>query len=170
MTQNKKIDCSDERYHNTLLLFQRYRNILWSVKLETAKAERSFLSEYGKSIEQFLDDIYNAGADLNGTEIEERARSISRSYQMLKLLDDAVELMRSSCEDGELMFHILRFSYMEPKKHSYDEIFSGLQSLGYFVSERTFLRKRREAVDVVSSILWGYTSRDCLEILNHFVE
>ena len=170
MTQNKKIDCSDVRYHNTQLLFHRYRNILWSVKLETAKAERSFLAQYGSNIEDFLNKIYDAGAELKGTEIEERARCIARSQKMLKLLDEAVEMMRSSCEEGETNYNILRLSYMEPKSMTNAQIIDELQNIGIYVSERTLQRKRQEAIEIVSSILWGYTSRDCLEILNHFVE
>ena len=170
MIQNKKIDCSDVRYHNTLLLFQRYRNILWSVKLETAKAERTFLAEYGMSIENFLDKIYDAGAELKGTEIEERARCIARSQKMLKLLNEAVEMMRTTCEEGEMSYNILRLSYMEPRRMTNYEIMDELQKFGIYVSERTLQRKRQEAIEIVSSILWGYTSRDCLEILNHFVE
>lgn len=29
---------------------------------------------------------------------------------------------------------------------------------------------RAEAVECIGSLLWGYTSRDCREILEHFVD
>jgi hypothetical protein len=33
---------------------------------------------------------------------------------------------------------------------------------------RSYYRKRKEAIDALSSVLWGYTSRDSMEILEHF--
>ena len=33
---------------------------------------------------------------------------------------------------------------------------------------RTYYRRRREAIDALSSILWGYTSKDSIDILEKF--
>ena len=35
-------------------------------------------------------------------------------------------------------------------------------------SKKKYYRKRPEAVQALSSILWGYTSKDCLEMLDKF--
>ena len=36
------------------------------------------------------------------------------------------------------------------------------------ISFPTYYRKRKKAVEVLSSILWGYTSQECLLILEQF--
>ena len=36
------------------------------------------------------------------------------------------------------------------------------------ISFRTYYRKRREAIDALSSVLWGYTSKDSLDVLEQF--
>ncbi|MCM1235686.1 MAG: hypothetical protein NC489_36795, partial [Ruminococcus flavefaciens] len=36
------------------------------------------------------------------------------------------------------------------------------------ISFRTYYRKRREAIDALSSILWGYTSKESMAILEQF--
>ena len=36
------------------------------------------------------------------------------------------------------------------------------------ISERTFFRRRKNAVEALSSILWGYTSRDSLSLMEQF--
>lgn len=36
------------------------------------------------------------------------------------------------------------------------------------ISKRTYYRKRPEAVQALSSILWGYTSKECIEMLDKF--
>ena len=42
-----------------------------------------FEIEYGTSIEEFLDSVYLAGADLNGSDIEHHAKCIAVSYTHL---------------------------------------------------------------------------------------
>ena len=36
------------------------------------------------------------------------------------------------------------------------------------ISFRTYYRRRREAIDALSSVLWGYTSKDSLDMLEQF--
>ena len=82
MSKKKKVD-RDTAYHNTLLLLKKYRDVVWSLTVAIEQVKHDFHTEYGKNIDEFLDTIYAAGADLCGTEIEERAKSISRSNKML---------------------------------------------------------------------------------------
>ena len=37
------------------------------------------------------------------------------------------------------------------------------------ISMRTYYRKRKECISALSSILWGYTSKDSMEVLEQFV-
>lgn len=36
------------------------------------------------------------------------------------------------------------------------------------ISTQTYYRKRKEAVEVLSSVLWGYTAQDSAEIVREF--
>ena len=38
------------------------------------------------------------------------------------------------------------------------------------ISTRTYYRKRKEAVEVLSSVLWGYTAQDSAEIVRKFLQ
>ena len=49
-----------------------------------------------------------------------------------------------------------------------DEIIENLRPHIANISPRTYYRKRPEAVQALSSILWGYTSKGCLEMLDKF--
>ena len=53
-------------YHNTLKLLKKYRDVVWAMELSVQQVRRSFSLEYGSSIDDFLDTIYAAGADLAG--------------------------------------------------------------------------------------------------------
>ena len=66
----KKQIQQDERYHDTLLLLKRYRDVVWSLTVSVEQVKSDFRDCFGESIDEFLDSIYTAGADLSGTDIE----------------------------------------------------------------------------------------------------
>ena len=156
-------------YHNTWLLLQKYRDISWSMELSVQEVRREFSIEYGSSVEEFLDSIYLAGADLSGTEIEHHAKCIKRSHQMLALIDSAVELLRAKHKNGEAYYWVLYYSFLSPHRlHNVEEIMDQLRPHIQDISYRTYYRKRREAIEAPGAVLWGYSARDCLELLEHF--
>lgn len=91
----------DRRYHDTWKLLKKYRDVVWSMELSVHQLRSEFQSEYDSSIEDFLDSAYLAGADLSGTDIEQRARSIERSNKMVRLVREAVDLLRQRHKYGE---------------------------------------------------------------------
>ena len=78
----------DNRYHDTWKLLKKYRDVTWSLEVSVRQVKNQFRIDYDCSIEDFLDSIYMAGADLGGTIIEDHAKCIERSYKMLTLLEN----------------------------------------------------------------------------------
>ena len=60
----------DPRYHNTWCLLKKYRDVVWSLELSVLQLKNQFHVEYSCDVDEFLDSLYSAGADLSGTEIE----------------------------------------------------------------------------------------------------
>ena len=169
----KKTDKSsvqeDSRYHDTWKLLKKYRDVVWSLELSVQQIKSQFQIEYGSSIDDFLDSIYMAGADLGGTQIENHTRCIERSHKMLTLMQNAVDLLRTRHKNGEIFYWLLYYTYLSPQRlQNVDEIMEQLQPHMRDISVPTYYRKRKQAVDALSSILWGFTSQDCLEILDEF--
>ena len=156
-------------YHDTWKLLKKYRDVVWSLELSVQHVRTKFEIEYGASIEDFLDSIYLAGADLSGSDIEQHARCIERSHKMLKMLDSAVELLRVKHKNGEAYYWLLYYSFFSPQQlKNVEEIIETLRPHIRDISFRTYYRKRREAIDALSSVLWGYTSKDSMELLELF--
>lgn len=156
-------------YHDTLTLLKKYRDVVWSLELSVQSVRRKFQIEYGNSIEDFLESIYLAGVDFDESGIAEHAQSIERSHKMLKLLESSVELLRTKHKNGEMYYWILYFSFFSPQKYrNAEEIIEQLQPHILDISYQTFYRRRKEAIDALSSILWGYSSIDSLQLLDHF--
>lgn len=167
--QKKQKEQENQLYHDTLTLLKKYRDVVWSLELSVQQVRRQFRIEYGDSIEDFLESIYLAGVDFADTGIQEHARSIERSYQMLKLMENAVNLLRNKHKFGEAYYWILYYSFLSPQQYrNTEEVLEQLRPHIQDISYRTYFRKRKEAVDAFSSILWGYTSRDSLRLLEQF--
>lgn len=156
-------------YHDTWKLLKKYRDVVWSLELSIQQVRNRFELEYGSSIEDFLDSVYLAGADLSGSDTEHHAKSIERSYRMLKLLDSSVDLLRNKHKNGEVYYWLIYYTFLSPQQlGNVEEIIEKLRPHIRDISFRTYYRKRQEAIEALSSILWGYTSKDSMEILEQF--
>ena len=103
---NKNIPSEQENplFHDTWKLLKNYRDAVWNLELAVQQVRSTFEIEYGSSIEEFLDSIYLAGADIGGTRLEDYARSIERSNKMLTLLNSAVDILRN-IQGGHVLGH-----------------------------------------------------------------
>ena len=156
-------------YHDTWLLLRKYRDVVWSLELSVQQVRRQFQIEFGSSIEDFLESIYLAGVDFADTDIQEHARSIERSYKMLKLMENAVNLLRNKHKFGETYYWILYYTYLSPQQYkNTEEVIGQLQPHIQDISYRAYFRKKKEAIDAFSSLLWGYSSKDSLKLLEQF--
>ena len=169
MKKNNAIDTENPLYHDTWKLLKKYRDVVWSLELSVQQVRNKFEIEYGSSIEDFLESVYLAGADLSGSAIERHAECIEQSHRMLKLLDNAIDLLRTKHKNGETYYWLLYYTFLSPQQlRNVDEIIEKLRPYIRDISFRTYYRKRQEAIDALSSILWGYTSKDSLAILENF--
>lgn len=159
----------DSRYHDTWRLLKKYRDVVWSMELSVQQVKKEFEVEFGSTIDDFLESVYLAGADLGGTKIASHARCIERSNQMLKLLNNAVEILRTRHKNGETYYWLLYYTFLSPQQlDNVDEIIEQLQPHIRDISRATYYRKREQAVGALSSILWGYSSKDCMALLSDF--
>ena len=166
VNKNITTEQDDTLFHDTWRLLKNYRDAVWNLELAVQQVRTTFQIEYGSTIEEFLDSIYLAGADVGGTKLESYAKSIERSNKMLTLLTSAVEILRSKHKHGEQYYWLLYYSYLSPQQlQNTDE---KLRPHIANISHRTYYRKRPEAIQALSAILWGYTSKEHLKILDKF--
>ena len=156
-------------YHNTWKLLSKYRDVVWSLQLSVQQVKKSFEIEFKSSIDEFLESIYSAGAEIQGTMIEHHAKCIEKSNKMLKMIDSAVELLHTKHRMGEEYYWVLNYTYLSPHEcRNVAEIIESIRPHVRTISYRTYYRYRREAVEALSDVLWGYTSKECMSILDEF--
>ena len=152
----------DPAYHDVIKLFKIYRAVNWQMQIKINQVKRRFHMEYGTDVDEFLDSIYQAGMDVERdlASEKERVEAINRSNQYLRLIDEAVDLMRRYHPQGERYYWVLYYSYLSSTKpENIDEILDKLEP--HFpqyarVHRTTYFRWREQAFEAVGSILWGY--------------
>lgn len=166
-TKNKpRPDC----YHDPVRLLRTYRDVRWNLKLSEEQHRLDFEEEYGMSITEYLEDVYAAGVDFAGTKLEHHANSMKRTAEMLKLIDTAVLLIRENYSDGEPYYWIMYYTYLSPQKiKSVDEIIERIQYHAPHITKDNYYKHRKKAINTFSSVLWGFTAKGEIEILDDFV-
>ncbi len=88
---------------------------------------------------------------------------------MLKLLESSVDLLRNNHKYGEQYYWILYYAFLSPQQlKNTEEILEKLEQHIPNISYRTYYRKRHQAIEALSSILWGYTAKETIDTLNKF--
>ena len=154
-------------YHNTELLLKKYREVVWSIEVSAIQAQISFEIEMGCKLDEFLEMTYAAGADLTGTDIQEQMRTLERNKKMLKIIESAVNLFKKKQGVGETYYNIIYYTYISEKSYKKveDIIEKIVNATGEYMSWKTYYTKKKRAIETLSTVLWGYTSKDCIPII-----
>ena len=168
-----------ERYHNTELLLKRYRDTAMSLELSVDEHQEDFITEYGMNVTQYLDEIYVAGAELRGSKLERHTNTLKRTEHMLLLVRKAINIIRENHHNGEIYYWIMHYTYLCPhkelphwdastnrKRPSVRNIIDWIDTFTPVQcgTSKFFYDKRKEAIEVLSSVLWGFETRDAAEL------
>ncbi len=167
----EKNEIQEYYYHNTELLLKKYRDVLWSIEMSAENTKDKLESEIGYKLETFIDMTYSAGVDLSETKIYEHVRTVERNVQMLRIIDRAVQIMRKKERNGESYYWIIYFTYLSDHTlKNTEEIIEKVSEKGSQISWKTYFARRKLAIEALGNILWGFSSRDCKDILDSFIE
>lgn len=167
----KKKSREEYLYHNTELLLKKYRYVVWSIEVSTTRAQMRFELEMDCKLEELLEISCSIGADLTGTDIQEQMRTLERNKKMLQIIESAVNVLRDNPKLGEVYYWILYFTYLSKKTPQtiYEIINKVHVETGVYMSRKTYFKYRKDAIAKLSFVLWGYTSKDSLDIVDQFV-
>lgn len=144
---------------NTLELLKNYREIKWSIEIAGAELKQDVEQRYFMPVEDYLDALYGAGVEQRyDRRIESLAKSAEMSVRMLSVLHLALEKIKDKHERGEEYYYVLYYSFLYKSKLSLAQIISCLAAKGFVYEDRTYYRRRNEAIEVLSVVLWGCTA------------
>lgn len=171
-TKDNKTNAEEKLYHNTEILLKRYREVVWSIEASAIQAQVNFELEMDCRLNEFLEMSYAAGADLSGTHIEEQMRTMARNKAMLKIIEMSVESLRKRHAYGEEYYWLLYYTYLSnrPCKTVEEIIRCVTRETKIFITWKTYYNQKRKAIEALSTILWGFASRDCQPLLKEFLD
>lgn len=159
-----------EKYHNTRHLLKQYRRVAYAIHISETDMNVRMEMEHGTKLSTLEVNAELAGVDLSGSKLESYARTVIRSKNMLKIIDNALEAVRMDPDHGELMYQVLYLTYFSQKKlPNREAMLVELDRLGFPMSMRTYHSYLNMAIQAIDRILWGYTARDCMEIIKQFL-
>lgn len=160
----------EDNFHNTKYLLKQYRRVEYSVHVSESELNLRMELTHGMQLSTLEVNAELAGVDLTGTKLERYAQSVIRSKNMLEIINTALETVREDPEHGELLYYVLYYTYFTKQKpRNREQILRELETKGFPMSVSSYHNHLNAAVKAIDRILWGYTARDCIELIRHFL-
>ena len=159
-------------FHNTKELLKKYRQVMMCVdeNLDEIEANINNIGDRFAILAEFtrVEDI-----DLSEVTLENHIRCMERTRQMIELINLAIDKLRKYDVNGEEFYWILYLKYIcdnsEKCKNDMD-IIDRMCDEGIPISTSTFYRRHNMAIEALSNIMWGYTSKNNLKIIDKMKE
>ena len=160
-----------EKYHNTRHLLKQYRKVAYAIQISESDMNVRMEMEHGTRLFHTGGQCRACwGLILSGSKLEGYARTVIRSKNMLQIIKNALNTVRLDPDHGELMYQILYLTYFSERKLANREaILAELERIGFQMSMVTYHSYLNMAIKAIDRILWGYTARDCMEIIKQFL-
>ena len=142
-----------DSYHNTLLLLQNYRTLVWVMECfpETVAEEldRPF-SDVDEILEQM--DLQLA---MGNRKLENQLEGAKKYRLLLDRVNDALTVLKHKPGNGKKLYRLIYLTYIAPEQLSHTELLYRLD-----MSSRHYYRLRQQAITILSIRLWSAPSAD----------
>ncbi len=157
-----KQNAAKKAYHNTEILLEQYRTIVWVLECTPDELAEE-LQMQTKNIDELVSRI-DFEMTMENKRLESRLNAIIKTRILLERVQDALSVLRKKPHNGELLYRMIYDAYLDPKERLATELVerSGL-------APRTYYRLRAEAISIMSIRLWsapGGDIDDWLEVLS----
>ena len=156
-----KQNAAKKAYHNTEVLLEQYRTIVWVLECTPGELSEE-LGMHTKNIDELVSRI-DFEMTMENKRLESRLNGIIKTRILLERVQDALGVLRKKPENGEVLYRLIYDAYLNPKERLSSEL---VERSG--MAPRTYYRMRAEAITIMSIRLWsapGGDIDDWLEIL-----
>lgn len=156
-----KQNAAKKAYHNTEVLLEQYRTIVWVLEC-TPDELAAELRVHTKNIDELVSKI-DFEMTMENKRLESRLNAIIKTRILLERVHDALGVLRKKPENGEVLYRLIYDAYLNPKERLSSEL---VERSG--MAARTYYRMRAEAITIMSIRLWSAPAGDIddwLEIL-----
>ena len=135
-------------YHNTMMLLQHYRTIVWLFECFPENVARE-LEEPFEGVDTLLEQM-DLEVSWGNKKLESRMEGIQKSRLLLDRVNEALTVLKKKPEDGERLYKLIYLTYIAPERLSHNELLYRLD-----ISSRHYYRLRQQAITILSIRLWA---------------
>lgn len=148
-------------YHNTMMLLQHYRTIVWLLECfpENVASE---LEKPFEGLDTLLEQV-DLEVSWGNRKLESRLEGVKKSRLLLDRVNEALTVLKKKPENGEKLYQMVYMTYISPEHLNHTELLYRLD-----MSSRHYYRLRQQAITILSIRLWAAPAKDVdfwLEIL-----
>lgn len=169
LSEKKEMTKEERLYHNTEILLRHYRDVIFNIQISAEDALQKFDPLVGGcEMKEFLEKSYQAGIDVSGIRIEAQVRSMERNKKMINIINSALDLLRKEPNNGEMYYLTLYYTYIhgDKRKKIEDAIACIEDETNESLSRKRYYKLRNKAIEILSYILWGFTSKEFFLLLD----
>ena len=136
-----------DTYKNTEMILKKYRDAVWSI--EVANMQKNLNSENPMS------ELLEIGYE-DSVKMEEHTKTIERNKRMLSLIDVALEMIKTKQKNGDEYYKVIYYTFISNEPlNSCAEIVDKLSEEGFYMSEKTYFKRKNTAIKLLAEILFG---------------
>ena len=142
-----------DSYHNTLLLLQNYRTLVWVMECfpETVAEE---LDKPFSDVDELLEQM-DLQLAMGNRKLENQLEGAKKSRLLLDRVNEALTVLRQKPRNGDDLYKLIYLTYIGPETLSHRELIYRLA-----MSSRQYYRFREQAITILSIRLWSAPSAD----------
>lgn len=162
----KKQERNKQTYHNTKLLLEHYRDLVWVMESIPEDLQQELDVPMGE-----LDSLItrlDLEMSLENHRVESRLQTIMKSRMLLDRMNEAISFLRTKPKVGERLYQIIYATYIgEPR----DSVLDVINEVG--LSKGAYYELRKKAITLIGMRLWSAPDANFelwLELLSVFVD
>ena len=164
--RSKKQEKNKKTYHNTRMLLEHYRDMVWSMECVPTelKAELDLpLYELDALVSRLDFEM-----SMENRWVKSRLQTIMKTRILLDRMNEAIAFLQTKPGDGAMLYRVIYQTYIAEKK---DSIFDVMDELG--LSKARYYELRKLAINMIGIKLWSAPDANFelwMELLSIFVK
>lgn len=146
-----KKSTAQKAYHNTKILMEQYRMIVWVLQCMPTELAQE-LEVPTRDLDALARKI-DLETALENKKLESRLSAIMKTRVLIDRIHDALSVVRKKPDNGEKLYAAIYHTYIDPVQRNHAELMDYLH-----MSTRTYYRYRKEALTIMSVRLWSAPS------------
>ena len=150
----RRQEFAKKAYHNTELLLQSYRDLVWAVESIPDQIASELEMPFA-TLDELVSRI-DLELAMNNRVLEGRLSSISQSRMLIDRMNEAVSVLKKKPTDGPLLYDVIFQTYMSKDipENAYDLFYK------LHLSRRKYYEVRKKAIRLISLRLWSAPNRE----------